>query len=133
MEKGTESDAGLEKKLYINICASNSVPSGMDTVPSAARGLNASLPYIVGDARRDDDGGDAECYVVECLFHPDTIAHADANKQAAETVITTALAVVSELAVPCTKDRWCLFEDSRIREHDGTHFFAPGKPSNGVE
>jgi hypothetical protein len=115
-----------KKKLYINICSSNSVAHGMSTTPSDARGLHASLSYIVGDARTDDDG-DGECYVVECLFHPETIAHADNNKQAAEAVIHTALNVVSDLSVPCAKNSWSLFEHARLREHDGTYFFAPGK------
>lgn len=119
------------RKLYINVCSSNAVPSGMATTPSAARGLDASLPYIVGDVRADEDEH-GECYVVECLFHPETIHHADNNKQAAETVIATALAVVGDSSVPCTKDSWSLFEPAALREKNGTYFFAPGK-LKGVE
>ena len=114
------------KPCYLNVCSSDAVEGGMRAQAARARGLDASLPYIVGDPRTDEDV-EGDCHVIECLFHPDTILSATKNKQTAETVITTALAVVSELAIPLDKQSWALFEPEALREVNGTHFFAPGK------
>ena len=108
----------------------------MSAVPSAAQGLAANMPYICGDLRQDHDG-QAECFVVECICHQDTIKRADDNKQAAETVITTALNVVNQNAVPIVLEEWSLFAPDALQDATGKHFFAPGRLANqdleGVE
>ena len=115
------------RQIYINVCSSNAVDGGLSAKPASVKGLNATLPYIVGDLRTDEDANGDGCYVVEALFHPDTMGTAEKNKQTAETVITTALAVVSELATPVDQKEWSVFEPDALRERNGAHFFAPGK------
>mmetsp|Transcript_1751 Transcript_1751/g.3528 ORF Transcript_1751/g.3528 Transcript_1751/m.3528 type:complete len:183 (-) Transcript_1751:314-862(-) len=124
------------KEMYINVCSSNAVEGNMSATPSSKSGLNATLPFIVGDMRSDTNSEGDSCYVVEALFHPDTIARADKDKQTAETVITTALAVVSQHATLVDQKAWSIFEPAALRETTGAYFFAPGKltPANaGIE
>ena len=124
------------RAAYINIVGSSAVEGGMSASAAAPRGLDANIPFIVGDVRTDDDGqlGDGRgCYVVECMFHPSTMERFGSDKQAAETCIQTALAVVSKSALPVDQAAWSLFEPAALREMDGTYFFPPGKLAEGVE
>lgn len=117
--------------VYINVCASHVVPGGaMTATPTAANNLLATnLPYIVGDVRQDNDGEEA-CHVVECIFHPDTIKRADADKLAAETVIQTALAVVSQRQFELEQREWSVVTHDALKDSSTTYFFAPGRLAN---
>ena len=120
------------QRTYINVCSSTSVPTSMTALPSQTKtkSLDATLPYIVGDAREDEDK-EGKCLVIECLFHPDTMAKYEEDKLMAETIITTALSVVHELAIPLeSKSAWSLFEADELRERNGAFFFPPGKLRN---
>jgi len=114
------------RPAYINVCSSPSVPDTMSAAPSAINGLDTSFPYIVGDPREDKDK-EGICLVVECLFHPKTLATFDTDKRIGEAIIMTALNVVSDMAMPLDKVGWSLFEPSELRERTGKFFFAPGK------
>ena len=118
-----------KRPAYINVCSSPSVPGTVSATPSATFGFDATLPYIVGDVREDvDEHG--SCFVVECLFHVETLQAFEADKRLAESVITTALNVVSELAMPVDKSNWQLFEPAALKEPTGKYFFPPGKLRN---
>jgi len=114
---------------YINVCSSTAVEGKMSATLGGPLSLDATLPYIVGDPRQDEDRDGNDCVVVECMFHPDTLAAYELDKRSAETIITTALNVVSELAFPVDKDKgsWSLFEPDALRETTGRYFFPPGK------
>ena len=119
--------------LFINICASTSVPGGgMSATPTSIDGLAANFPYICGDMRMDNDGA-GDCFVVECIFHPSTLARAEAEKLTAQSVIKTALAVVSQKSRPVKEDEWALFAPDELKEPTGAHFFAPGKLAAAIE
>jgi len=115
-----------QRPAYINVCISSSVPGTMRAAASSG-GLDATLPYIVGDVREDVDRDRAACYVVECMFSPDTLAAYDRDRRSAETVIHTALGVVADLAMPVDKVTWSLFEPAELREVSGRYFFPPGR------
>lgn len=114
---------------YINVCSSTAVEGKMSATPGGPLSLDATLPYIVGDPRQDEDRDGNDCVVVECMFHQDTLAAYERDKRSAETIITTALNVVSELAFPVDKEKgsWSLFEPDALRETTGRYFFPPGK------
>jgi hypothetical protein len=113
--------------VYINVCSSPVVPGGaLKTTPSAVDGIDASFPYICGDLRTDDDGH-GDCYVVELIIHPQTMVRADKDKPMAHAVIRTALAVVSQKALPVEETEWSLFTPDALKEVSGAYFFAPGK------
>ena len=119
-------DEAQRVPAFINVCSSTSVAGQLSAAP-ASQGLDATLPFIVGDLREDVDADGAQCCVVECMFHPATLAAFDHDKRSAETVITTALNVVSEHAMPVEKGTWSLFEPDALRETNGRYFFPPGK------
>ena len=115
--------------VYLNICSSPSVPGGgMTAFPDSNNGLSANMPYICGDIRQDNDG-EADCYVLEFIFAPDTLKQATDNKQACEVCIRTALAVVSQQheILKVDPDGWQLYAPDALKEVSGAHFFAPGK------
>jgi hypothetical protein len=124
-------NGGVPMPLYVNVCESSSVPGGgMTAAPSSADGLAANMPYIAGDPRQDFDGA-ADCIVVEFIYAPDTMRQAEANKQAHEVCIKTALAVLGKHYEPLQIDqqRWAIFERDEVQEKTlpGKYFFAPGK------
>lgn len=122
-----------QRNVYINVCSSEAVPgTGMSATPNAVNRLGVTFPYIVGDLRSDFDGEDP-CWVIECLFHPDTLRRANREKLTMESLIKTAVALVSQNAVALTSEsEWELFNsdllvDAPTADDVKTWFFAPGR------
>ena len=131
------SSARDKKAVYINVCSSDAVPGGaMSGTASSMGGITANFPYICGDIRTDTDGGggaSSSCYVVELIVHPETIDRATKDRQTHLAVIKTALAVVSDKAIPLDQKVWSLFEPKALRESTGAYFFAPGKLAQAAD
>ena len=123
--------------VYINVCSSDKVRAvDVEAIRSDAALRNPgevqmNFPYIVNSAR-DGEDEKGPCKIVEALFHQDTLGLAAEHKRAQEALIETALAVVSDEAVPLRPRKWSIYENEAVRETNGTYFFLPEKLKRGL-
>ena len=108
--------------LFINVCSSTIVEDVMHANPDR-KGLGVTFPYQLGHLRKDVEGT-LPCRVLEIIFSPGTLAGID-NKQTHHALITAAVRIVSQYALPLHEDSWELFTHKALREVDGTYFFPP--------